>query len=139
MSATVIYGREPYAAASASADGDDLWLSLEDLHGSTGWELKPQGLCLAERCVPIPPGRKSEFLATDGRFNLAVFARYLAQPVVRDNTCEVWLFGEAAQARHDALRSLQAPDFTLPDLDGKPYSLREFRGKKVLLVSWASW
>ncbi|TAJ31410.1 MAG: redoxin domain-containing protein, partial [Reyranella sp.] len=35
--------------------------------------------------------------------------------------------------------SLEAPDFTLPDLDGKTHSLAEQRGKKVLLVSWASW
>jgi peroxiredoxin len=37
------------------------------------------------------------------------------------------------------LQSLEAPDFTLPDLDGKTYSLSQFRGKKVLLLSWASW
>lgn len=27
----------------------------------------------------------------------------------------------------------QAPDFTLPDKDGNPVSLRDFRGKKVVL------
>ena len=37
------------------------------------------------------------------------------------------------------LTSLDAPDFSLPDLDGKMHSLSEHRGKKVLLVSWASW
>jgi len=37
------------------------------------------------------------------------------------------------------LRSLEAPDFTLPDLDGKLHSLSDYRGKKVLLMSWASW
>lgn len=32
------------------------------------------------------------------------------------------------------------PDFTLPDIaDGKPVSLSDFRGKKVLLVQFASW
>ena len=33
----------------------------------------------------------------------------------------------------------QAPAFTLPDLDGKPHSLSDYRGKKVLLVAYASW
>ncbi|MBI3853814.1 MAG: redoxin domain-containing protein [Verrucomicrobia bacterium] len=32
-----------------------------------------------------------------------------------------------------------APDFTLPDLKGKAHSLSDFRGKKVLLITWASW
>lgn len=32
------------------------------------------------------------------------------------------------------------PDFTLPDIaTGKPVSLADFRGKKVLLIQFASW
>ena len=32
------------------------------------------------------------------------------------------------------------PDFTLPNIaDGKPVSLSDFRGKKVLLIQFASW
>ncbi len=32
-----------------------------------------------------------------------------------------------------------APDFTLPDLDGKPVSLRDYRGHPVWLNLWATW
>jgi peroxiredoxin len=32
-----------------------------------------------------------------------------------------------------------APDFTLPDLEGRLHSLRDYRGRKVFLCSWASW
>ncbi len=32
-----------------------------------------------------------------------------------------------------------APDFTLPSLDNKQYSLRDFQGKVVVLNFWASW
>ena len=33
----------------------------------------------------------------------------------------------------------KVPDFTLNDLSGKPRKLSEFRGKKVVLVFWATW
>ena len=32
-----------------------------------------------------------------------------------------------------------APQFTLPDLDGKSHSLAELRGKVVMLYFWATW
>lgn len=33
----------------------------------------------------------------------------------------------------------QAPDFTLPDVNGQPISLNSFKGKYVLVDFWASW
>jgi hypothetical protein len=59
--------------------------------------------------------------------------------VVRDDAARIWVLGVGAAARSDALRSLEAPDFTLPDLEGRRHSLSDQRGKKVLLVTWASW
>ena len=32
-----------------------------------------------------------------------------------------------------------APDFALPDLDGNTVQLSDFKGKKIMLLSWASW
>jgi hypothetical protein len=139
LATTLLYGGVPFVAESAMARDEDLWLSLDDLTAATGWERKPQGLCRGERCVPIPPDRKAAFVSSDEHFNLAEFARYLEQPIVHDDTADVWLFGEAASTRRDALRSLDAPDFRLPDLDGTLHALSDYRGKKVLLLSWASW
>ena len=140
MPVTILYGDRSSPVASAAAEGNNLWLSLADLHAATGWELKPQGACLGDVCVPIPRGRETEFLRSNGQqFNLAALARLQGQPVVHDDTHNVWFFGEAADTRGQALASLQAPDFTLPDLDGRFHSLSDYRGKKVLLVSWASW
>lgn len=34
---------------------------------------------------------------------------------------------------------IQAPDFTLKDLDGNQVSLRDFRGKVIFLNFWATW
>jgi len=139
MLVTVIYGERPSSVAGAAVDGDNLWLSLDALRIATGWELKPQGACLADMCVPIPSGREGEFVRNDRSVNLAALAHYLGEPCARDDKHSVWYFGESPQHRSDALRSLEAPDFTLPDLDGNPHSLSDYRGRKVLLLSWASW
>jgi len=32
-----------------------------------------------------------------------------------------------------------APEFALPDLDGKTVRLEDFRGKTLLLFFWATW
>ena len=140
MNGTLIYREQPSQISRAAVDGDDLWLSLDELKTATGWEVRPQGACLGDLCVPIPAGREAEFVRDGGtRLNLTALARLLGQPVVHDAALAVWFFGEAARARASTLSSLEAPDFTLPDLDGRLHSLSDYRGKKVFLVSWASW
>jgi hypothetical protein len=52
---------------------------------------------------------------------------------------DVWVLGQAARDRSTALASLEAPDFALPDPSGRVHRLSDHRGKKVLLVTWASW
>lgn len=42
------------------------------------------------------------------------------------------------QAANDIIGK-PAPDFTLPDVNGKPVALSSFRGKYVLVDFWASW
>jgi peroxiredoxin len=41
--------------------------------------------------------------------------------------------------RGSFLESRIAPEFAVPDRTGRPVRLSQFRGKKVLLVTWASW
>jgi thiol-disulfide isomerase/thioredoxin len=40
---------------------------------------------------------------------------------------------------HSPLMDKAAPDFTLEDLQGKPVSLANYRGKAVMINFWASW
>ncbi|MCZ6789923.1 MAG: redoxin domain-containing protein [Chloroflexi bacterium] len=140
MSTTIIYKDRVSEVADAVVQGDNLWLPIDTLHSSTDWELTPEGACMGEMCIPIPAGREGEFLTEDGTlFNLPALERYMSNPVVHNDTHSVWLFGEGAAAGAGFQDPLQAPDFTLPDLEGNLHSLSDFRGKKVFLVSWASW
>ena len=139
MSVTILYKERPPYSAAATAEGGDLWVHAHELPAATGWELRPEGACRGDVCVPIPPGREGEFVRErPARFNLAALARLLAEPVLHDDAHGVWFFGAAA-TRLDDMQSLRAPDFTLPDLEGRPHALFDYRGKKVFLVFWASW
>ena len=142
MSATILYEEAAAASTNARAEGDDLWVAASELRAVSGWELKPEGICRDEICVPVPPDRAASLLAqTDGQswLNLAEFARYTGQPYAHDGTGAVWYFGSASEDQRRALDSLEAPDFALPDLDGTVYRLSDYRGKKVFLLLWASW
>lgn len=139
---TVIYGGAVTEVASNQTDSPDLWVTLKDLTRATGFVLKPQGVCLDELCFPIPKARKKAFLQKQGKvdlFNLAEFARLLKQPFANDEKHGVWFFGPRPDVQNGFLDKMEAPDFTLPDSNGRMRSLSEFRGKKVLLITWASW
>ena len=137
MGETILYGHEPMVAGDARADGERLWVSAGDLESATGWVSKPEGLCKDEACVPMPAD--GSWLDGEGRVDLTAFAQRFGRPIVHDEEHSVWAFGESASTRRDHLSSLQAPDFTLPDLDGNMHSLSDYRGKKVMLLAWASW
>ena len=117
---------------------DELWLSATDTATITGWSMKPEGFCKDEICVPTPPGKADRFVQGDS-INVSGFWELMGKPAVRTVDSDVWLLGEGASLRNDALLSLEAPDFTLPDLDGNLHSLSDYRGKRVLLITWASW
>lgn len=136
MATLLINGRTSVTPAGAPGPGP--WVPVSRMGALTGWELKPEGACLGERCVPLPPGRSGEFERA-GWFNMAALAGHIGQPVVEDAETETWCIGEAPADRALALDSAMAPDFRLPDYRGTEYTLGQFRGRKVFLVSWASW
>jgi hypothetical protein len=138
MTLDIIYGERVTQGVDADAKGTELWLKAGDLERVSGWTHEPAGFCRGEVCVPVPAPRKSEFVRAGG-YNLAALAGLLGQPMVADAENHAYCFGESAAERKRILTSLDAPDFTLPDLDGETHSLSHYRGRKVFLVSWASW
>ena len=121
---------------NARVEGGRLLLSPEALHEALGWELHEGTLCNDTMCVPLPAGSS---LASGAPLDLAEVAGVLDRPLALDAEEGAAYLGASARERADTLASLIAPDFTLPDLAGRPHTLAEQRGKKVLLVVWASW
>jgi hypothetical protein len=100
------------------------------LERRTGWQIKPEGACKGNRCVPLPA-------AETGPVDARNLAKRLGMPLVHDAPSGLWCLGPEAGGR--ALSEAQAPDLVLPDLHDKEFRLRSLRGAKVLLVAWASW
>jgi hypothetical protein len=120
----------------ARVEGGRLLLSAEALREALGWELHDGTLCNDAMCVPLPAGSR---LGEGGVFDLGEVAATLDRPLALDVDARAAYLGVSAGERAQALGSLLAPDFTLPDLAGRPHTLSSYRGKKVLLIAWASW
>jgi hypothetical protein len=135
---TVLYDDNVVTLTSVGTDPksakDALWVRKRDLPSINRFEVKPEGACRADVCIPIPKDMlRGEY------FNLTAFAKKIKQPVVTDLDARAWSFGEIQALRGSFLESRQAPDITIPDRAGRPVTLSRFRGKKLLVVTWASW
>ena len=108
---------------------DRLDLSPDEFTRLTGWEIKPEGACKGDVCVPL--GRED--------FDLEATAERLGMAMVSDSSGtdqQLWAFGPATVTGR-ALGTTEIGDFSLPDLDGNEFALSSLRGQKVLLVAWA--
>jgi hypothetical protein len=106
-----------------------LEVTPEELRARTGWELKPEGLCKGDRCVPLPDAGE--------RLDVRALADRLGMALVHDEARGLWALGPESGGH--TLLSAELPEITLPDRHGNPFSLSALHGKKVLLVAWASW
>ena len=106
------------------------------LEQATGWSLKSEGLCRDQVCVPV---RNVQALIKDDQVDLAEFARLVSQNIVIDTQRNVVALGEQAQIRGTEMATLEAPDFTLPDIHGRQVSFSDYNRRKRLLLAWSSW
>ena len=113
---------------------DRLDLTAAEFAETTGWEIKPEGACQDEVCVPLPPLA----LDAEGRFDVTVVAERLGMPVAHDDAHALWALGPRSGDRR-VLDSVRMPDLVLPDFDGDAFDVATVRGRKVVLVAWASW
>jgi hypothetical protein len=106
-----------------------------ELTRRTGWEIKPEGACLGDVCVPLPADARRG----DGTFDPAVLSERLGMPLLADEAHGLWALGPSP-ATGRSLTTAVAADVTLPAYpSGDPFRLSSLRGQKVVLMSWASW
>jgi AhpC/TSA family len=127
----------PQGALQGQTPGEALWLDRAAIEMCTGWAWKPEGLCQADTCIPLP--KAANALVRDDQLDIAQMWRHMGNPVVHDQAMSTWVLGTGSAQRMNTLGTLEAPDFTLPDLDGKKHRLSDYRGQKVFLATWASW
>ncbi len=116
--------------------GDRVLIEPRLLPSVLGWQLKPEGLCRDDVCVPV---RDARTLLVGSRLDLTAAAGALGRPSVTDVDAGLVAIALPSEERTRALHGLRAPSFTLADLDGQPHTLAEWHGRKKLLVAFASW
>ena len=135
---TILTETSEFDSASAEVSNGNLWLSSAECENATGWVLKPEGLCQGDICVPVPSGKESDFVSGE-KINISAFWQHLERPVLHDAAASTWMLGVGHTERSESLKSLQAPDFSLPDVNGDMHALSDYRGKRIFLTTWSSW
>lgn len=106
---------------------DSLDLTAAQFTAGTGWDIKPQGACKAEVCVPLDANVPFSAQATAARLGMAL---------VHDEQAGLWAIGPESFNQR-ALTSAEAPELVLNDINGDEFRLSSLRGQKVVLVAWS--
>jgi hypothetical protein len=117
-------------------EGAALRIPSSAMETALGWKLEPEGICRGDVCVPtsgVPD------LVTNSGIDLVALADLLVRPLAIDDDESVASMGASVADQTATLASGTAPDFCLPDLAGREHTLSDYRGKKVLLIAYASW
>lgn len=139
---TVLYGENAAPIAEALVEKDRLWIPVASLPRANGFTLKPQGACVDEICIPVKQkGPDSLVRKIKGKpyFDLSGFAAKTGQAESAETAFPAFSYSDVPVLRGRDFAQGIAPEFTLPDRQGRPVSLSQYRGRKVLLLTWASW
>ena len=105
-------------------------LSKDEIRDQLGWDIKPEGACQGEWCLPVPIDDEA------AGFEVKTLAKALRMPLVEEPELGLCALGPSAVAGH-ALISAKAPELALPYLDGNITRLSDYLGQKVILYAWA--
>lgn len=133
---TVITEEVAHVDGTVDADRPSMLIDPSLLPATMGWELKPSGLCQADNCVPVADPAA---LRVGESVDVLAVARALGRQAAVDLDAGIVAVSLSGELRRRALRDLEAPEFTLPDLSDQPHSLSDWAGLKRLLVTFSSW
>ena len=140
--ATVLFQSKTIVIEESLSSPTDLWVTPEDLTRVNGFVLKPEGACLDELCIPIKQDEDSDLhvrrLGAQW-VNVTRLAQIVNQAYAYDAESQVWSFAPIPQSQSSFLESAIATDFELKDREGNVVRLSDYRGKKVMIHTWASW
>jgi hypothetical protein len=105
---------------------DRLDVSAKEFARLTGWEIKPEGACKGETCVPL--GAQP--------FGPVNTAERLGMALVEEPGAGLWALGPETLTGQ-VLTTTDTADFALPDLDGSEFRMPSLLGQKVVVVAWA--
>jgi len=106
-----------------------LRVPVAGFEAGTGWQIKPEGACKGEVCVPLRSPPQDDV-------DIETIASEMQLPLAAEPAASLWALGPESVSGH-ALTTAAAPDFELPDLDGNLVKLSDFKGKKILVYAWA--
>ncbi len=134
--ATTILDGDGVRTVDARIESDRVLVEPGRLFEAIGWDLEPEGLCRDDRCVPV---RDPAAIRHGGVVDVVAVATLLGSRTLLDPEAAVLAVGIPSGRRLQALRGRVAPDFELPDLEGVAARLSDWRGRRRLLVAFASW
>ena len=115
----------------------DRHLDIADFTALTGWAVEEQGLCRETVCVPA-----TDLVSTTrstGRIDALDAAQRLGMPVEHDAEHGVWALGPATVTGR-ALSGARAEfPSDLVDRNGERFDFESLRGRRIVMVAWASW
>ncbi len=124
----------PIGSTRATVDDSGrIELAATELSSVVGWELKAQGLCRDDTCVPAPG------LDRSGNVDLLALADALRLPVGGDAPDGLIVLGPSMLEGGGEVPVDFAPEVELEDLMGEPAALFEAGRQKRMLVAFASW
>src|SRR4051812_33094980 len=127
MMPTILSDDGERTVASTSA------LSAGDVLAVTGYELKPQGLCRDDICVPAPG------LDAAAGIDIGAVAALLRRPLAVDEVTGDVALAAPVDGRDASIVGQSIADLVLRDLDGNAIAWSTIGRKKKVMVTWASW
>jgi hypothetical protein len=106
-----------------------LQISRSEFEKGSGWQIKPEGACKGDICIPLKdsPGEQVDINRIAEDMNL---------PLVAEPEYGIWALGPDSIGGR-TLSTAEAPNLTLPDVDGNLFELSSLKGKKIVVYAWA--